>query len=75
MLREVYGISQYILFSQKFVVRNVIAQTVFRIVSAVTILKTISGLEWDYITSGSDEHLSDSSSCLVFKAQRIRTCL
>ena len=32
---------------RKFVLRNLIAQTVFRIVSAVTIMKTIRGIEWD----------------------------
>ena len=34
---------------RKFVVRNVIVQTVFRIVSDVTILKAISGIEWDIL--------------------------
>ena len=34
---------------RKFVLRNVIVQTVFRIVSAVKILKTISGIEWDIL--------------------------
>ena len=36
-------------YRRKFVVRNVIVQKVFRIVSAVTILETISGIELDIL--------------------------
>ena len=43
------NITIYRILGESFVVRNVIVQTVFTIVSAVTILKTISGIEWDIL--------------------------
>ena len=46
---QIYNYNLQFIFLAKFVVRNVIVQTVFRIVSAVTILKTISGIEWDIL--------------------------
>ena len=46
VLRHFY---YYYYSRRKFLVRNVIVQTVFRIVSAVSILKTISGIEWDIL--------------------------